>query len=215
MPTGCGHCGFKGELERKDDVVAAQETEWDERIGDITIETRWTLARCPNCERPTLESYVWVEPIYSEPDDARFERIYPTLLDNDALPQRVRAQLDAAYRVKVVDPSFYAVGIRRTLEAVCNERGASARTLEGQIQILVDRDELPKVFAAMAAQLRRLGNWGAHDSATSVLEQDVPLIEEFADAILDYLYRAPAKVHAVEAALKDRIDRAGAAERTA
>jgi hypothetical protein len=41
-----------------------------------------------------------------------------------------------------------------------------------------------------------------------VLPEDVPLIQEFADAILDYLYRAPAKVQAVEAALDERLARA-------
>ncbi len=208
MATGCGHCGFKGELDTKGQVTAEESTEDADGYAELTISKIWTLARCPNCERPTLESYIWVEPLYMEPEDATLERVYPTPLDNGSLPPGVQKQVDASHRVKVIEPSFYAVGIRRMLEAVCRDQGATGRTLEKQIAALVADGKLPDVFAGMAGQLRKLGNWGAHDGDTDVLPEDVPLIEEFADAILDYLYRAPAKLQAVEDALERRLNKA-------
>jgi hypothetical protein len=53
-----------------------------------------------------------------DPENANVERIYPTILENDTLPAGVKKQFEAAHRVKVIEPSLYAVGIRRMLEAV-------------------------------------------------------------------------------------------------
>jgi hypothetical protein len=206
MFEGCDHCGFQGTLVQVGDSTARSETEVHEGYGEVTIEDHWLLSRCPNCDRPTLDRYTWVDPVFDSEEDVRLERIFPTLLTRDALPTRVQNQFDSAHRVKAIDPSFYAVGIRRMLEAVCAEQGAKGRTLELQIQALVDAGKLPDVFAGMATQLRTLGNWGAHDADTEVQEDDVPLIEEFAETILDYLYWAPAKLASVETALKKRKD---------
>ena len=57
------------------------------------------------------------------------------------------------------------------------------------------------MLANMADQLRQIRNLGAHAGAGDVTAEDVPVIAEFADAILEYLYRAPAKVQAVQARL--------------
>ncbi len=186
------------------DNPARSTTEEHQGYGEVTIEDRWLLSRCPNCDRATLDRYTWVDPIFDSEEDVRFERIFPTLLTKGALPPGVQKQFDSAHRVKPIDPSSYAVGIRRMLEAVCADQGESKGTLEARIKALVEAKKLPEVFAGMATQLRTLGNWGAHDAATEVQEDDVPLIEEFAEAILDYLYWAPAKLSSVEVALKQR-----------
>lgn len=146
MPAGCGHCGFKGQLDAKGQITAEESTEDVDGYAELTVSKIWTLARCPNCERPTLESYIWVDPIYLEPEDATLERIYPTPLDNDALPARVAKQVDASHRMKAIEPSFYAVGVRRTLEAVCRDQGAKGLTLEKQIDDLVAHGKLPDVL---------------------------------------------------------------------
>lgn len=159
----------------------------------------------PKLRAANARSVPMVDPIYDSTDDVRAERIFPTPLAKSALPPGVQKQFDAAHRVKYIEPSFYAVGIRRMLEAVCADQGIAGRTLEKQITALVAAEKLPSVFAGMATQLRTLGNWGAHDAKTEVLPEDVPLIEEFAGAILDYLYWAPTKLIAVEQALKTRI----------
>jgi Domain of unknown function (DUF4145) len=205
MAKGCGHCGFPGYLEEKGRVKIDEQDEEIEGHGWVQYFRYWIVARCPNCDRPTLDAIVFVDVDDDDPENAFESRIYPTLLENDTLPAGVRKQFEAAHRVRAIEPSFYAVGVRRMLEAVCSERGASGNTLEKQIKHLVDVGQLPDVFAGMAKQLRTLGNWGAHDGNTEVVAGDVPLIEEFADSILDYLYRAPAKLAAVETALQERI----------
>jgi len=208
MTRGCGHCGFAGELEHKGNVVAKTETDFLESYGDIEVEQIWSLARCPNCEQPTLETYTWVDPIMDPEDDVPVKRLFPTIRDTEPLPPEVVKHYDAALRVKLIDPSFYAVGVRRMLEAVCRQEGAAGKNLVSQIKSLVSQGRLPDVFGQMADQLRVLGNWGAHAADVEVTADDVPLIEDFAEAILEYLYRAPGKVAAVEAALQARATKA-------
>lgn len=43
---------------------------------------------------------------------------------------------------------------------------------------------------------------GAHDAEDTVTEEDVPIILDFLEAILEYLYVAPAKIAAVQARQK-------------
>ncbi len=82
--------------------------------------------------------------------------------------------------------------------------GASGQTLVNQLQDLAHRGRIPAGFDEMATQLRHLGNLGAHVSDVEVESNDVPVIEDFAEAILEYLYRSPAKVEAVRQALEER-----------
>lgn len=54
------------------------------------------------------------------------------------------------------------------------------------------------------AATRKLGNLGAHDDEVEIQAADVPAIEALADAILEYLYRAPATLDAVKGSLDER-----------
>jgi hypothetical protein len=46
-------------------------------------------------------------------------------------------------------------------------------------------------------------NLGAHDENVDVAPADVPVIDDLADAILEYLYRAPAKLAAVRQGIEE------------
>jgi hypothetical protein len=61
------------------------------------------------------------------------------------------------------------------------------------------------VLAEMAQQLKELRNLGAHDAEDEVTNEDVPTIISFLEAILEYLYVAPAKIAVVRARLKKSI----------
>jgi hypothetical protein len=61
---------------------------------------------------------------------------------------------------------------------------------------------IPQTLAEMAQQLRQIRNLGAYDANDEVTEEDVPIIMDFLEAILEYLYVAPAKIAAVQARLK-------------
>lgn len=200
----CGHCGFDGALEHKGNVIAESDHQYIEGYGTLDWELRWELFRCPSCREPTLKSW-WV----SEATDFEFESpdsVYPTSRDNSALPENVRDRYDRALKVKKIDPGFYAVGIGRMLEAVCRDKGQARGDLNDRLDALATAGVIPEPLAKVAHQLRSLRNFGAHDADVNVIDADVPVIEDFAEAILEYLYRAPAKLRAIDASLKQRKD---------
>ena len=53
--------------------------------------------------------------------------------------------------------------------------------------------------SAFVAVVEELRNLGAHDAEDEITEADVPIILDFLEAILEYLYVAPARVAAVQA----------------
>ncbi len=118
------------------------------------------------------------------------------------LPEPIEKKYKAALRVQDIEPSACAVLAGRTLEAICNYENAIGKSLSEKLNNLVGLERIPKTLAEMAHQLRQIRNLGAHDAEDEVTEEDVPIILDFLEAILEYLYVAPAKIAAVQARLK-------------
>jgi hypothetical protein len=198
----CGHCGFDGPIEFKGDVQVESNTQRVDGYGEVEWFRKWFLYRCPVCKEPTLKG--WWE---SEFTDFEFDepiQIYPTPRDNSALPESVRKRYDAALKVRKTDAGFYAVGIGRMLEAVCRDRGKTKGDLNDRLDELVVDGVLPAPIGVLAHQIRSLRNFGAHDNDWDVEERDVPAIEDFAEVILEYLYRAPAQLDALRTSIEER-----------
>jgi hypothetical protein len=119
----------------------------------------------------------------------------------DGLPPKVAKAYSAALRVQAVEANAYAVLIGRLLEIIAIEEGIEGRGLAAMLGGLVKAGRIPPVLAEMGDQLRQIRNLAAHAAADEVTDADVPAIADFADAIVEYLYRAPAKVEAVRARL--------------
>jgi hypothetical protein len=100
------------------------------------------------------------------------------------------------------------------LTTVCNEEGADGKALFGKLDDLARKNRTPEMLAEAAHQLRRLGNLGGHDEDVAVVAEDVPMIEDLADAILEYLYRAPAKLAALRQGFETRTRATEASART-
>jgi hypothetical protein len=201
----CGHCGFTGDLDQKIHEAVKSSPILDQHGAEtgVTYDTVVTVSLCPQCDKLTLESYGWSD--FMDPTEARVERLYPAPPSYEGIPEAVASEYRRAQRVRS-EPVFYAVGIRRTLEALCAERGVQGRSLFERIEKLAASGGLPETFAEMATVLRRFGNLGAHVGEDELTDEDAPVLGEFADAILEYLYRAPAKVAAVQAALEKRTE---------
>ena len=90
-----------------------------------------------------------------------------------------------------------------TLEAVCQHEQAKGSSLSERLNHLVTSERIPKTLAEMAHHLRQLRDIGAHLTEEEILPEDVPVIMDFVEAILEYLYVAPAKIRAVQ----DRLGR--------
>jgi hypothetical protein len=195
LDLSCGHCGHRGPVEKREHVLVGEDTENAEGFGLIHWKHYATVYRCVSCDEVTVAEAYWADEI----GEAFAEKIlHPAASDDSAVPERVRNRLAAALRVRKIERGLYAVGIRRMLETVCNVEGAAGKTLFSKLDDLAEKGRIPSLLAEIAHELRAMGNLGAHDVELEVGPDDVPLIEDLADAILEYLYRAPAKLAAVQ-----------------
>lgn len=193
---GCGHCGYPGALESKgEEVKADSRTQTAEGYGEFEVATIWTLYRCPRCAEPTLGRYIWAD-MFSDPESTDVDVLYPKPMSREALPPNVTKEYDLALRGRGVDPAFYALGVRRTLEAICTDEGITGNNLSQRLTKLADGGRLPQDLADLTSSLRKIGNFGAH-AGTEVPEEEISAVGDLMEALLEYLYRAPAKLAAV------------------
>ncbi|HVB20946.1 MAG TPA: DUF4145 domain-containing protein [Ktedonobacteraceae bacterium] len=195
----CGHCGNRTIFDR----CGAYSHDYHLPSGYEVEATEWVLLKCLSCFMPTIQqNTLYAGFLYKEWPTVT-EILYPSLktpLSN--LPLLVERRYQAALKVRNIEPSACAVLVGRTLEAVCHHEKAAGRTLADKINNLLTTNRIPKTLAEMAGQLRQIRNLGAHDAEDEVTDEDVLIILDFLEAILEYLYVAPAKIAAVQARLK-------------
>lgn len=164
----------------------------------------WELLVCPACIRPSLLETSSTIGGTEHPNPLV---VYPLPAASlDGLPHPVRNAYQDALRLMKVDANTFAVAIRRTLEFVCDDRGAQGRSLDAKLRYLADHQKLSGLVGDVARQLRLVGNIGAHACDHEIARDDVPTLLELTEGVIDYVYRIPAKLNA----LKARLDRSRA-----
>jgi Domain of unknown function (DUF4145) len=202
MPERCGHCGFAGDLDEVARPVVRAQRSMTDLYGEIETRTYWFLYRCGRCGKATLEEDRWCDE-FSDPEEDTAVQLFPASQDNSAIPDAVKRPYWEANRIKGDAPGLYAVGMRKTIEAICKDKGARG-SLKRMLDRLGEEGRLPAPLVEMGHQLRERGNLGAHAEDVEVSVEDVPVIEEFVEAVLEYIYRAPAKIAAAQASLEAR-----------
>ncbi len=203
----CGHCGNRTTIEKCGEYEATRQKYDSKNDKWYWNRASWRLIECMTCSKPTLFEVNenvsdTLDPV-AELDYFHHRILYPSVeapLTN--LPQKVERAYTAALKVRNIEPNAYAVLVGRTLEAACNHEKAPGRTLANKLDYLAQSGRIPSTLAEMALHLRELRNLGAHAAEDEVNEEDVPVILDFVEAILEYLYVAPAKIEAVRARLK-------------
>ncbi len=212
----CGHCGKRaifyerasGTLRGEEPVSAHEFRHWD-----FQKVVTWRILECASCAKPTfVEETVDYDLDGSRLDDttvissAETRVLYPDTTAKNTLtnlPTAIEKAYKGALAVQDIEPNLCAVAAGRTLEAACNHENAPGKVLAEKLNYLASSGRIPPTLAQMARQLKQLRNLGAHDAEDNVTEEDVPIILDFLEAILEYLYVAPAKI----AAVQKRLDR--------
>ncbi|MCP2245742.1 protein of unknown function (DUF4145) [Lentzea aerocolonigenes] len=198
----CMHCGAvdaTAEIARKT-LESGRQDFGGGFIGDW--ERSLTVEQCGKCDGFMLLTHSYAD--WMDPEDVTYEMLYPQARDMSSVPESVKKQYDKARRVRSIDSEFYVLGLRRTLEAVCAEQGVPKGLLVNRLKKLAEDAKLPGAFTDMADYLREVGNVGAHQSDVEVTPADVDAARDFTDAILEYLYVAPARLNLVKTSLSQR-----------
>jgi hypothetical protein len=194
----CMHCGNRAPME----TVAKYNHVIEYGDPPHTDEDYyfWSILLCPSCQKPTLEEIfrsTFEQDMDFWPSHQRI--LYPAIHSTmEGLPEIIKRNYEAALRVKNVEPNAFAVSIGRTLEAICKDRKASGKDLFEKLKDLGERNEIPGRLSDMAQKLRLLRNVGAHSDLGEIEEEDVPVLVDFCEAILEYIYRAPARIELVQ-----------------
>lgn len=165
------------------------------------------LTQCLTCAEGLL--YRHVDPGNAMPrishgnfELSEYELVWPIPAGlHSCVPDSVKNVYLEAAAIKSLAPNAFANQIRRALEAVCKDRGATQRVLAKSLNELADRGEIPQTLSEMTDVLRKLGNVGSHAGDEAIAPEYVDVIDEFFRAIIEYVYIAPHKVNEFKARL--------------
>lgn len=197
--TKCGHCGNTAPMEI---VTSYDRSMTDEDLDhrmQWTISSHWELLVCPACNGVSLRTYGWGDYMDPGEDSPDYEVLYPAHeRDLGGLPESVSKAYKAAQQVRHIDSNAYGVLLRRVLEVVCLDRGATGSTLAASLKQLADKGEIPDQLATIGHRLRDFGNVGAHASLGDLPVDAVPIVGDLCRAVLEYVYSAPRLIKRAE-----------------
>lgn len=195
----CRHCGNKTVMHQVADFKyqGSEDVAWDDYgnpIFSISWSDYYALHFCPVCSNVTLRKTSF----FSEDRDETGkiipteEVLYPTLKwESRNMPKNVSAAFESAIKVRHIDGAICALSLRRTLEMMCRDRGATTGNLYSKLQQLSREGILPPIVENMASVLKNVGNAAAHaDDAEFPLELVEAMIN-FTQTVLDYVYHLP------------------------
>lgn len=189
--------------------VCLREGTLDQRGSDRWVEPTpggGTVSGERTCPNPECRALLFV--VYSQSTEEILASYPQERIDFDAsqLPENVQVSLEEA-----IDSHSHecyaaaAVMVRRTLEAVCQDQGASGDNLYDRIENLGKSIVLPKGMIKALHNLRLLGNDAAHIEARVFAEvgrREVEVAIEVTKTILQATYQMDAILNELEG-LKD------------
>lgn len=202
----CFHCGNQGLMPIKyihshdfggpvyDEIGNIVSHEFEEHFD-------WIMLACPACEKVTLLEEYTDE--CSRDYYTAVETLYPqSTIDYTGVPDNIKSAFESALKVKNIDSAICALALRRVLEAICKERGASGNNLEAMIRDMIERNVLPKMFDDACWIVRQLGNSAAHADSTHFSRRQVDQTILFMQNIINYLYTLPVKMKGMRSELE-------------
>lgn len=203
----CPHCGNETVNElisftEVDELLEIVESRTHE-IDRFPVESYFFITKCKTCSQVSVfTSADFEEMPYNI--SAAFQ-IWPTNKDlGEGVPKNIEASYDEAKKVKKVSPLAFSILIRRSLEQLCKDKGATGRNLKEKIEDLGKKKIIPETLADMADIIRETGNTGAHGDNFKLNKFDMDVLDDFFIAVLEYVYVAPQRL----AKIKDRLKNA-------
>jgi hypothetical protein len=149
-------------------------------------------------DNPILFNPEWILDLDSDEFKTSSTPIYSTLkkqLLHPSVPEHVRRCYETAIRVKPISNDLYALQLRKTLEALCKDKGAKGAKLVDQIDELWPQIHDPakqkavrNLISTAAHELREIGNFGAHDSELATTDAHAHKLRHLLELITECVY---------------------------
>jgi len=116
-------------------------------------------------------------------------------MESKSIPQKIKEAYSAALKTKGIDKSICLMALRRTLELLLKDKGATKWGLKDKIEEIAAKGLLPDALKGASSLAKLLGDTAAHDKELEIDEHDVEAMAEFVGFIIEYLYVVPDKIN--------------------
>lgn len=194
----CFHCGNTTPMKK------VGEYSWGSRdidFSEIEFFYKYELFSCPVCHKVTLRETYGDETMmdYYTCDQVSYydekNILFPiNSINSNSVPQKIKEAYAAALKVKEIDKFVCLMALRRTLELLLKDKGATKWGLKDKIEEIAEKGLLPDALKEASSLAKILGDTAAHDKEIEIDQQDVEAIAEFIRFIIEYLYIVPDKI---------------------
>ena len=195
----CRYCGNKTKLD-----IVGKYTEYGDPT-ELDWEMNWLLLKCSVCGKISFSSLYSGEDskIYNNDGSFDYEKFYTTLYPIETyqeinVPEKVKKAFSSALKVYHIDKNICMIALRRTLEIICNDKGANGINLEKKIIDLSQKGIFPKPINEASDILRLIGNEAAHGDDINYNEQIIKEMINFTQIIIEYVYVIPYKIQNIK-----------------
>ncbi|NLX01418.1 MAG: DUF4145 domain-containing protein [Syntrophomonadaceae bacterium] len=190
----CFHCGNETVMRQ------TGEYKWGSN-DDFSFFFNYKMFACPVCHKITLmETYgdeTMIAPNYSG-EYVWFTEdtiLYPiNSIDSKSMPKKIKESYEAALKVRNIDTNACVLLLRRTLEIILTDQGATKWGLAEKIEEIAQRGLLPDSLKEASFFAKRFGDSAAHGKDLVADEQDMNSLIEFIEYIIEYLYIIPSRL---------------------
>lgn len=189
--ASCPHCGnvVPHYLKQTDPNATGESSD-----GDFYVDKGWyAVLMCTRCSKPSVFVDFWDEPSKKWVP----QLVYPIPLGApEEVPKEIGKVFNEAVSVLHRSPNLCAIGIRRSLEGICDDQKAAGRTLSDKIKFLSSKGIVPKTLSDMMETSRLFENIGEHFGELDISLNEATSLVHFVMAIFECVYVAPAKINA-------------------
>jgi hypothetical protein len=200
----CSHCGNKTPHTRNFEYEHPMF--WDELEEKMDEPFTWLGYVCQTCGG--LNIYGAFFNLDLPPEHMEQAKIHPrgadmlppphTMSPMQPVPEGILRLYREVWPLRHRAPGAFIGQVRRLLEAVCKQQGATGKDLFAKLKDLSSKGVFPGYFSQITDLLRKVGNMGAHANDAELSVFDAELIDDFFRSVVDYVYIAPARIKRME-----------------
>lgn len=175
-------------------------------------EHLYEMFACPVCHEVTLRERYTDEIMMDYNDDGimiqtyRKTILYPTnSMNHDSIPLNVKEAFGSALKTKSIDKNVCLMALRRTLELILKDKGATKWGLKDKIEEIADKGLLPETLKEASSLTKILGDSAAHGKELEIDQDDIDNMVKFIEFIIEYLYIIPYKIGTCKQKLSSRL----------
>lgn len=206
----CQNCNNETLMEIRD----FNKNETGSILDDNYFYDMQVVLFCPICKTYNIINAYWdqtygqkqnydeYEDIYNK-DCVEETFLYPVTSNllyqkSDLVPKTILNTFDKAIQLKNYDDESCLVKLRKTLEIICNDKGATGNNLYEKLSNMSDLGILPKTLNSASTLTRKLGNLGAHLDNIEISPPELKIVIELVEYIIQYLYVLPEEIKRLE-----------------